>query len=176
MWQWGGLKQTTFPCDEKIFLPPHDRHKDMSRCYFKGKGFGGKRGAGGTQTHQIKDLSLGLWRKKVQSLRLQSPFQSCLPEAMDQLLFRPHQREGNTFPEQNQRFPDCPRPPTPLQKLLQNRLALPTQLCPGKGKNDGVQEMELSPFHCFQEHHQTLPWRGKVTAWTGEGAILLFAC
>lgn len=64
MWQWGGLKQATFPCDEKIFLPPHDRHKDMSRCYFKGKGFGGKRGAGGTHPHQIKDLSLGLWRKK----------------------------------------------------------------------------------------------------------------
>lgn len=45
MWQWGGLKQTTSPCDEKISLPPHDRHKDMSRCYFKGKGFGGEEGS-----------------------------------------------------------------------------------------------------------------------------------
>lgn len=43
-------------------------------------------------------------------------------------------------------------------------------------KNDGVQEMESSPFPCSREHHQTLWWRGRVTAWTGEGAILLFAC
>lgn len=176
MWQWGGLKQTTSPCDEKIFLPPHDRHKDMSRCYFKGKGFGEKRGAGGTHPHQIKDLSLGLWRKKVQSLRLQSPFQSYHKSVTLLKPFQAHQREGNIFPGQNQRFPECPSLPTSPQRLLQNRLALPTQLCPGKGKNDGVQEMGLSPFHCFQEQHQRLWWRGRVTAWTGEGAILLFAC
>lgn len=38
------MEKTTFPHDEKIFLPPHDRYKDTSRWYFKGKGFGGKRG------------------------------------------------------------------------------------------------------------------------------------
>jgi len=60
----GGMERTAFPHDERIFLPPHDRHQDMSRCYFKGKGFGGKRGAGGNHPHQIRDLSLGLQRKK----------------------------------------------------------------------------------------------------------------
>lgn len=54
------MEKTAFPHDEKIFLPPQCRHKDMSRCYFKEKGFGGKRGAGGNRPHQIKDLSLGL--------------------------------------------------------------------------------------------------------------------
>lgn len=82
----GGMERTLFPHDEKIFLPPHDRHEDMSRCYFKGKGFRGKRGAGGNHPHQIKDLSLRLQRKKVQSLRLRTPFQSHLPEVTDRIL------------------------------------------------------------------------------------------
>jgi len=43
----GGMERTAFPCDEKILLPPHDRHEDMSRCYFKGKGFGGSGGKEG---------------------------------------------------------------------------------------------------------------------------------
>lgn len=43
----GGMERTAFPCDEKILLPPHNRHEDMSRCYFKGKGFGGSGGQEG---------------------------------------------------------------------------------------------------------------------------------
>lgn len=42
----GGMARAAFPRDE-ISLPPHDRRKDMSRCYFKGKGFGGSRGQDG---------------------------------------------------------------------------------------------------------------------------------
>lgn len=179
MWQWGGLKQTTSPCDEKISLPPHDRHKDMSRCYFKGKGFGGKERSRRDSSTPNQGSKPWIMEKKGPKSEITEPISEPPPGSHRSVtLLMPLQgpSEGrNISPEQNQRFPECLILPTSLQKWLQNRLALPTQLYPGKGKNDGVQGMELSQFLCFRVQHQTLWGRGRVTAWTGEGAILLFA-
>lgn len=67
----GGMERTAFPPDEKIFLPPHDRHKDTSRCYFKGKGFGGEEGSRkeSSTPNQGSKPRITEGKKKVQSLR-----------------------------------------------------------------------------------------------------------
>lgn len=91
----------------------------------------GKRGAGGNHPHQIKDLSLGLWRKKVPELRRGKGEEGLCPisepprrsRSSDALLmhFRAHQRERFIYLDLTEnRFSEPPTLLTSFKKELQN--------------------------------------------------------